>query len=98
MINDQDSNMAANAICHAALMSQETFRQATEGYGTPSAIYRPKLFVDGSQWCALLGENIQVGVCGFGSTPYHAMAAFDRAWYAPLPSNAGDKPPQVGID
>jgi len=88
MLNPEDSNMAANAICHAAAMSQEAFRQATEGYGTPSAIYKPKLFVDGNQWCALLGDNLQSGVCGFGSTPYHAMAAFDRAWYAPLPDNA----------
>lgn len=91
-MNAQDSNMAANAICHAAMMTQEAIRSAFSGYGTPSAIYHPRLFIDGDQWCALLGEDLQSGVCGFGSTPFHAMQAFDRAWYAPLPeSNLGVK-------
>ena len=25
----------------------------------PSVIFRPKLYIDGNQWCALLGENLQ---------------------------------------
>jgi hypothetical protein len=37
-----------------------------------------KLFPDGDQWCALLGENLQEGVCGFGSTPIEALQAFLR--------------------
>lgn len=32
-----------------------------------------KLFPDGDQWCALLGENIQEGICGFGDTPIAAL-------------------------
>jgi len=88
MLNPDDSNMAANAICHAALMCQEAFSQATHGYGTPSAIYKPKLFVDGNQWCALLGTDLQSGVCGFGKSPQDAIHAFNQAWYEPLPDNA----------
>lgn len=36
-------------------------------------------FKDGDQWCVLLGENIQVGVCGFGDTPAAAIYEFDKA-------------------
>jgi len=95
MLNPEDSNMAANAICHAALMSQEAFLQAVSCYGTPSAIYRPQLFQDGNQWCALLGSDLQSGVCGFGKSPQDAMAAFDQAWYEPLPDNAESNGPKA---
>ena len=36
---------------------------------------------DGDQWCALLGDNLQEGVAGFGETPDKAMAAFDMAFW-----------------
>ena len=45
-----------------------------------SFILRPTLSRDGDQWCALLGDNIVVGVTGFGPTPDAAYAAFDTAW------------------
>ena len=51
---------------------------------SPSSIYSPRLYPDGDQWCALLGEDIQSGVCGFGDTPERAMAAFDVAWETSL--------------
>jgi len=50
----------------------------------PSTIYRPKLYMDGSWWCALYGENIQVGVSAFGETPEEAMKNFDIAWTKPI--------------
>lgn len=31
------------------------------------------LFMDGDQWCALIGENIQEGSCGFGVTQGWAL-------------------------
>ena len=34
---------------------------------------------DGNKWCFLWGENLQVGVAGFGDTPLEAMAAFEHA-------------------
>ena len=46
----------------------------------PSVVYRPNLARDGDQWSALYGDNIMVGVCGFGPSPEEAMADFDRAW------------------
>ena len=36
-------------------------------------------YKDGNSWCVLWGENLQVGVSGFGDTPYKAILAFNRA-------------------
>lgn len=44
----------------------------------PSIVYKPKLFIDGNQWCALLGDNLQEGVAGFGKSPEKAMSDFDK--------------------
>lgn len=84
-MNSENSNMAANAICHAAQMTQETIRQAISNYERPSAIWRPKLFMDGNKWCALYGDNLQDGVAGFGDSPADAMWDFDKTWGAKLP-------------
>lgn len=51
----------------------------------PSYLYKPKLSIDGNQWCALYGENLQDGVAGFGDTPEKAYEDFDREWKKPLP-------------
>lgn len=50
-----------------------------------SFMLRPNLSIDGDKWCALLGENLQDGVAGFGSSPDEAYAAFDKAWTEKLP-------------
>jgi len=80
MLNPTDSSMAANAICHAAEMTRETIRYAVSIYERPSTVHKPKLFIDGDNWCALYGENLQDGVCGFGKSPKEALYAFDQAW------------------
>ncbi len=43
----------------------------------PSVLYRPTLSLDGNQWCALYGRNLQEGIAGFGDTPADAMRHFD---------------------
>lgn len=58
--------------------------EAASEYDRPSVIYRPTLAIDGGQWCALYGENLQAGVAGFGTSPHEAMQKFDDAWYAAL--------------
>ncbi len=50
----------------------------------PSVLFRPRLSIDGNQWCALYGDNLQDGVAGFGDTPEKAMEDFDSAWLASL--------------
>lgn len=37
-----------------------------------------KLCKDGDKWCALEGENLQVGIAGFGDSPYGALVNFLR--------------------
>lgn len=44
------------------------------------ALLKPRVFIDGNQWCVLYGENLQDGVCGFGDTPRLAVYAFNKAW------------------
>lgn len=95
MLNDEYSNMAANAICHAVEMMTEAVQQATAGYGTPSAIWRPELFQDGDKWCALYGDGRGVGVAGFGDTPALAMDAFDKAWHTEAPPIHGQRGPSA---
>lgn len=60
--------------------AQELIGILENAWTRPSAIYRPKLYLDGNQWCALYGENLAEGVSGFGDSPDAAMWAFDRAW------------------
>ena len=46
----------------------------------PSVLFRPKVSLDGNQWCALYGDNLQEGVAGFGRSPSEACYAFDLEW------------------
>lgn len=79
MTND-DSSMAANALCFAADQAKQSWQKAAWEYQRPSVVFKPALFKDGSAWCALFGDDLQVGIAGFGETPSKAMYAFDRAW------------------
>jgi hypothetical protein len=53
----------------------------------PSLALKPRLFIDGNQWCALYGDNLQDGVAGFGSSPDKAMRDFDLEWHKSLDQN-----------
>jgi hypothetical protein len=53
----------------------------------PFMLLQPKMFPDGSQWCALYGDNLQEGVAGFGNTPADAAEDFDMQW---LNAKAGE--------
>lgn len=84
MLTPQDSDMAMNAIAHAAQMVQHSMQNAAQCHAEPSAIYHPKLSVDGDQWCAMYGDDLQNSVAGFGSSPAAAMQDFNKQWYEPL--------------
>lgn len=68
-------------IGHAKQMLQQEIYAVAYEMRRPSAVFKPTLSADGSQWCALLGEDLQRGVAGFGDTPEAAMAAFDQAFW-----------------
>ena len=88
-MNDAYQQMAANAICHAASMAGENVRIVVAEYARPCVVWKPKLYVEGNQWCALLGDNLQDGVSGFGDSPADAMWDFDKQWFAKLPTIEG---------
>jgi hypothetical protein len=51
---------------------------------TPFVIYGARVFQDGNTFCALLGDNIQEGICAFADTPANAVHAFNNVWYSPV--------------
>jgi len=52
--------------------------------GSPAAVRRPRIFVRSGVWIALLGQNIEEGVVGLGSTVEAALRAFDAQYLACL--------------
>lgn len=83
-----ESALHSSDFAGCAVRAQQAIQQAASLYESPAAIYRPVLSIDGNQWCALYGDNLQDGVAGFGVSPAHAMADFDRNWFAKLPERA----------
>ena len=89
VLNDELQMLTVNAISHAAEMAGVAIQQAVAQFSTPSAMYRPKIYIDGNMWCALYGDNIQDGVAGFGVSPSAAMSDFDVNWHKKLGGKDG---------
>lgn len=75
------------AVREAFGMANHHMASIADGYATtayeqqrPSVLFRPALSVDGDQWCALYGDDLQSGIAGFGDTVALAMQDFDMAW------------------
>jgi len=51
---------------------------------SPSAVRRPRLSVRSGTWIALLGQSVQDGICGLGTTVEAALRAFDAQYLAAL--------------
>lgn len=81
-----------DAIEHAAWrvgQAAETCAQAVSSYhATWFSVLKPTLTKDGNMWCALHGENLQVGIAGFGPTPAKALFAFEVAMCSESGSHA----------
>lgn len=81
-------------VSHCALMVQATLQECACAVSgemmRPSVLYRPSLSIDGNQWCALYGNNLQEGCAGFGDTPAKAMADFDCNWNTALAAQGGE--------
>lgn len=79
------SESFASADQQIRCIAQE-FAITADDQRRPSVMFRPRLSIDGNQWCALYGDNLQDGVAGFGNSPSAAMHDFDRAWATNLPA------------
>lgn len=79
-MNEQWSQIASDSISNAAQRVASAATEAAYCYMDASVMYRPSLSIDGNQWCALYGENLQDGVAGFGDSPSLAMHDFNINW------------------
>lgn len=61
-------------------IAQEAIGILTHAYDRPSAVYRPKMMIDGDKYYVLYGDDLMSGCAGFGDTPDAAMADFDKNW------------------
>ena len=66
----------------AAMEQMELYYEAHPG--SPAAVRRPRLFVRGELWIALLGPSVEEGIVGIGSTVGAALRAFDSQYLAGL--------------
>src|SRR5256714_15583000 len=81
--NGQDARRRrATDYATAAMEQMEIYSLAHPG--SPSAVRRPRLFVRGDLWIALLGPTIEEGIIGIGSTVTAALRAFDAQYLAGL--------------
>ena len=66
----------------AAMEQMQLYCQAHPG--SPAAVRRPRLFIRGELWIALLGPSVEEGIVGIGSTVTAALRAFDEQYLAGL--------------
>lgn len=69
---------------HYVEQATTSIARAFEDQYRPCVLFRPKVYIDGDQWCALYGDDLQSGVAGFGVSPDKAMRDFDKNWYESL--------------
>lgn len=82
-------------ISHQKAILQQEITAVSYEMQRPSVLFRPRIFPDGNMWCTLFGEDLMVGISGFGETPAEACAAFDLAfWRGKTPDaiRKGDTP------
>ncbi len=79
---DEALGRALEYIGNAAFAVRDEVREVRREYLRPSVLYKPTISVDGNQWCALYGADLQTGVAGFGDTPAQAMEDFDHNWHS----------------
>jgi hypothetical protein len=80
ILNENDSNMLANSINHyKSIQHQEELNLIiSEQQLLLAKTYNLIPFKDGDKWCVLLGDNVQVGISGFGETPLKAILDFNK--------------------
>jgi hypothetical protein len=75
----------ARRVMNYALAAMEQMDLYCEAHpGSPSAVRRPRLFVRGELWIALLGPSVEEGIVGIGPTVTAALRAFDAQYLAGL--------------
>jgi hypothetical protein len=83
------SYASEQAVLNAQWNAAQEAQITEQARRAPSVLMQPRISLDGNQWCALYGENLQDGVAGFGDSPEKAMSDFDKNWLAALPVTHG---------
>lgn len=91
-----DQAQIGNYLMKICSVAGAAIQVAAASHERPSVLYRPSLTVDGNQWCAIYGENLQDGVAGFGNSPADAMWDFDRNWVRGIAPKAAQ--PNVRVE
>lgn len=86
LLNENDSNVLMNSINHyESLQHQAKLDYAiTKSQLVFIEAFNLKPYIDGNQWCILLGENIQDGIFGCGDSPFLAINDFNNQMYKSL--------------
>ena len=50
------------------------------------SMLKPKVSIDGNQYCVLYGDDLQEGISGFGDTIYLAILDFNKQFNAKITS------------
>jgi hypothetical protein len=87
-ISGGDISQAVARACDFSFQAgqvQQAWQEAAYEQQRPFVVLRPRMLLDGDQWCALYGEDLQNGVVGFGKSPAEAASNFDAKWHEKLP-------------
>lgn len=86
ILNENDSNVLMNAINHYESLQHQAKLDyhLTKSQLVFIVAFNLKPYMDGNQWCILLGENIQEGVFGCGNSPFLAINNFNNEMYKSL--------------
>jgi hypothetical protein len=84
MNKDGQPPRRSRAVDYAAAAVEQIELYCAAHPGSPSAVRRPRLFVRGDLWIALLGPNLEEGIVGIGPTVAAALRAFDSQYLAGL--------------
>ena len=81
-MTDEQNNEINNSLkTIARLMERYFIAQTTTRRTRPDNLLNIRVFIDGDKWCALHGDDLQSGLCGFGDSPAEAILNFDHNFY-----------------
>jgi hypothetical protein len=84
MKKDGQTGGGGGVVDYAAAAAEQMKQYCVSHPGSPSAVRRPRLFVRGDLWIALLGPSVEEGIVGIGPTVVAALCAFDAQYLGHL--------------
>lgn len=80
-VSKREAIQKAQAVIAKVEEWREAGKEANEEQERLYKKFVLKVYPDGDKWCALYGDNLQEGMCGFGNTPAQAVRAFEKAYF-----------------